>query len=165
GCRCCTPLAWLLLVNPLFLLYLSSYFGGLNKYDAEKGQESQGLGRFWHDYMAWHGPVGVGSAIGLDEFKQNAQGPIVGAFPDRRGPGHQARIGEGAFAASTGWPSLVGTHVNPYMDWPPTGERIGWNIMDFWKRDGDKLAENWVMIDLIGAAKSSGVDLLARLNV
>ena len=49
------------------------------------------------------------------------------------------------------------------MGWAPTGEKIGWNIMDFWKRDGDLLLENWVMIDLIGAALESGVDLLAKL--
>jgi predicted ester cyclase len=137
-------------------------FGGLNKYD-QKSQDSQGLERFWHPHMVWHGPVGIGSAYGLDEFKQNAQGPIVRAFPDRKGVGHQARIADGLFAASTGWPSLAGTHRNDYMGWAPTGEKIGWNIMDFWKRDGGLLRENWVMIDLIGAALESGVDLLARL--
>lgn len=36
-------------------------------------------------------------------------------------------------------------------------------VMDFWKRDGNLLLENWVMIDLIGAALESGVDLLATL--
>ena len=136
-------------------------FGGLNKYDGD--QASQGLERFWHPHMVWHGPAGIGSAYGMDEFKQNAQGPIVNAFPDRKGVGHQARIADGYFAASTGWPSLVGTHINAYMDWQPTGQKIGWNIMDFWKRDGDLLLENWVMIDLIGAALESGVDLLAKL--
>lgn len=139
-------------------------FGGLNKYDARQGQNSQGLERFWHPHMVWHGPVGIGSAYGLDEFKKNAQGPIVRAFPDRKGVGHQARIAEGRFAASTGWPSLAGTHLNDYMGWPPTGQKVGWNIMDFWKRDGELLAENWVMIDLIGAALESGVDLLATLD-
>jgi len=137
-------------------------FGGLNKYDG-KDQASQELELYWHPHMVWHGPVGIGSAYSIDEFKQNAQGPIVHAFPDRRGVGHQARIGDGRFAASTGWPSLAGTHLQPYMNWPPTGKRIGWNIMDFWKRDGDKLLENWVMIDLIGAALESEVDLLANL--
>lgn len=137
-------------------------FGGLNNYD-QKDQNSQGLERFWHPHMVWHGPRGIGSVYGLDDFKRNAQGPILRAFPDRKGAGHQARLAEGCFASSTGWPSLVGTHVNDYMDWPATGQRIGWNIMDFWKRDGDKLLENWVMIDLIGAAKASGVDLLARM--
>jgi predicted ester cyclase len=137
-------------------------FGGLNKYDG-RSQDSQGLERFWHPHMVWHGPAGIGSAYGLDEFKKNAQGPIVRAFPDRKGVGHQARVAEGHFAASTGWPSLAGTHRNDIMGWAPTGEKIGWNIMDFWKRDGDLLLENWVMIDLIGAALESGVDLLDRL--
>ncbi|MEM7348770.1 MAG: ester cyclase [Chloroflexota bacterium] len=146
-----------------FNLVTEMIFGGLNKYDG-KSQASQGLERFWHSDLVWHGSVGIGSAYGLAEFKQNAQGPIVNAFPDRRGVGHQARIAEGAFAASTGWPSLAGTHVNKFMDWEPTGERIGWNIMDFWKREGDKLRENWVVIDLIGAALESGVDLMSRLK-
>jgi hypothetical protein len=138
-------------------------FGGLNKYNG-KNQDSQGLERFWHPHMVWHGPVGIGSAYGLDEFKQNAQGPIVRAFPDRKGIGHQARIAEGQFAASTGWPSLVGTHQYNYLGWPATDQKIGWNIMDFWKREGDLLLENWVMIDLIGAALESGVDLMATLR-
>ena len=137
-------------------------FGGLNKYDGN--QDSQGLEKYWHPHMVWHGPAGIGSAYGMDEFKQNAQGPIVRAFPDRKGIGHQARLADGYFAASTGWPSLSGTHLNDYMDWKATGERIGWNIMDFWRRDGDLLEENWVMIDLIGAALESGVDLLAKLS-
>jgi predicted ester cyclase len=137
-------------------------FGGLNKYDG-RNQNSQGLERFWYPHMVWHGPVGIGSAYGLEEFKRNAQGPILRAFPDRKGVGHQARIAEGYFAASTGWPSLIGTHLNEYMGWMPTGERIGWNIMDFWRREGDRLLENWVMIDLIDAARASGIDLLRKL--
>lgn len=147
-----------------FTLVTEMIFGGLNNYDGEN-QASQGLEQFWHINMVWHGPAGIGSAYGIDEFKKNAQGPIVTAFPDRRGVGHQARIAEGNFAASTGWPSLGGTHLNPYMDWPPTGDYIGWNIMDFWRRDGDKLRENWVLIDLIDAALASGIDLLERLPI
>lgn len=35
--------------------------------------------------------------------------------------------------------------------------------MDFWRRDGDKLSQNWVLIDLIDAALASKVDLLSNL--
>ncbi len=135
-------------------------FGGLNKFDGD--QASQGLNRFWSPDLIWYGPVGVGTAVGMDEFLTNAQGPIVGAIPDRKGVGHQARIAEGCYAASTGWPSLMGTHLHRFLDWPPTGEQTGWNIMDFWRRDGEHLVENWVLIDLIDAAAQAGVDLLAR---
>ncbi len=138
-------------------------FGGLNKYD-QKHQESQGLERFWPEDMVWHGPVGIGSAYGMEEFLCNAQGPIVGAFPDRKGVGHQARIAEGIYAASTGWPSLVGTHRGEFLGWQPTGRQVGWNIMDFWRREGEFLSENWVLIDLIDAALQSGVELYPALR-
>ena len=138
-------------------------FGGLNQYD-QKHQDSQGLERFWSDDMVWHGPVGIGSAYGMGEFLRYAQGPIVGAFPDRKGVGHQARIAEGIYAASTGWPSLVGTHCRDFLAWPPTGRQVGWNIMDFWRRDGALLRENWVLIDLIDAALQSAVELYPPLR-
>ncbi len=138
-------------------------FGGLNKYD-QKSQASQGLERFWSANLVWHGPVGIGSAYGIEEFLRNAQGPIVGAFPDRKGVGHQARIADGLFAASTGWPSLVGTHLGEFLGWQPTGRKAGWNIMDFWRRDGGLLRENWVLIDLIDAALQSGVELYPPLR-
>ncbi len=137
-------------------------FGGLNRYD-QKHQGSQGLERFWRADMVWHGPVGIGSAYGMDEFLRKAQGPIVRAFPDRKGVGHQARIAEGVYAASTGWPSLVGTHRAEFLGWQPTGRQVGWNIMDFWRREGDLLRENWVLIDLIDAALQSGVELYPAL--
>ena len=140
----------------------SMIFKGLNKYD-QKNQDSQDLAKHWHEHMVWHGPIGVGSAYSLNDFKKSAQGPIVSAFPDRKGAGHKARVAEGHLAASTGWPSLVGTHKHRFLDWEPTGEKVGWNIMDFWKRDGDKLLENWVLIDLLDAGLQSGVDLLDNL--
>lgn len=138
-------------------------FGGLNKYD-QKSQDSQGLERFMSADYTWHGPTGIGSAYGLCAFKRDAQGPIVAAFPDRKGVGHQARIADGIYAASTGWPSLVGTHRNEFMGWAPTGEKVGWDIMDFWRRDGDLLRENWVLIDLIHAALQSDVELYPPLK-
>ena len=138
-------------------------FGGLNRYD-QKNQDSQGLERFWSAEMLWHGPLGIGTTCGLDEFKRSAQGPIVAAFPDRKGIGHQARIADGIYAASTGWPSLVGTHQNDFMGWAATQQKVGWDIMDFWRRKGALLRENWVLIDLIDAARQSGVCLYPPLN-
>lgn len=142
----------------------SMIFEGLNRYD-RSSQESQGLERFWHPAMRWYGPRGIGSAFGLDEFKANAQGPILRAFPDRKGVGHRARIAEGRYAASTGWPSLVGTHTADFLGWPPTGTTSRWNIMDFWRREGALLVENWVLVDLIDVALQAGIDLLAPLAI
>jgi hypothetical protein len=128
--------------------------------------ESMGMGRFWHDDMAWYGPWGVGSTLGFDEFQRDAQGPSVASFPNRRGGFHQARIADGLTAAFTGWPSLQGTFDGvAFRGIEPTGGPIGQNIMDFYLRRGPKLHENWVLIDLIDFAAQCGVDLLAQLPI
>jgi predicted ester cyclase len=138
-------------------------FRGLLQYD-QVNKESMGLARFWNPDMVWYGPSGIGTAYGLEQFQVRAQGPILAAFPDRTGGFHQARFAEGRFAASTGWPSLKGTHQDEYLGCLATGKPIGMNIMDFWKREGDLLLENWNLIDLVDACLQFGVDLFARLR-
>lgn len=137
--------------------------GGCNRLD-ERGLASMGMDRFWHTDMVWHGPWGIGSCHGFQEFQDYAQGPSVASFPDRRGGHHQARIADGVTAAFTGWPSLQGTFNGaPFHGLAPTGKPIGMNLMDFYVRRGDRLHENWVLIDLIDFWAQCGVDLLARL--
>lgn len=126
---------------------------------------SMGMDRFWHEDMAWYGPWGVGTACGFDEFQTEAQGPSVASFPNRRGGFHRARIADGVTAAFTGWPSLRGTFDGaPFRGLQPTKGPIGQNIMDFYVRRGPKLAENWVLIDLIDFARQCGVDLLSGIT-
>lgn len=137
--------------------------GGCNCLD-DRGLASMGMDRFWHTDMVWHGPWGIGSCYGFQEFQHYAQGPSVASFPDRRGGHHQARIADGLTAAFTGWPSLQGTFNGaPFHGLAPTGKPIGMNLMDFYVRRGDRLHENWVLIDLIDFWAQCGVDLLAKL--
>ncbi len=126
---------------------------------------SQGMERYWWPDMVWHGPWGIGSAYGLDAFFEHAQGPSVRAFPHRRGAWPKTcYIAEGRFAAQTGWPSLVGVfNGEPFRGIRPTGGPIGQNVMDFYVRDGDLIAENWVLIDLVKFGLDCGVDLMARM--
>ena len=35
-------------------------------------------------------------------------------------------------------------------------------VVDIYRRDGDKLAENWVFIDLLYFLAQQGIDVLAR---
>lgn len=145
------------------LALVEAMLGGCN---ALEGSDlaSMGMAAYWHDDMRWYGPHGVGATHGFDEFQEHAQGPSVASFPNRRGGHHRARFADGVTAAFTGWPSLRGTFSGaPFRGIEPTGRPIGQNIMDFYVRRGDKLHENWVLIDLIDFAAQCGVDLLARL--
>lgn len=137
--------------------------GGCNDLDGDN-LASMGMSAFWHEDMVWHGPWGIGSCFGFQQFQDFAQGPSVSSFPDRRGGFHRARIAEGLTGAFTGWPSLRGRFTGKaFRGIPPTGAEIGQNIMDFYVRRDNKLHENWVLIDLIDFAKQCGIDLLAPL--
>ncbi|MEL6125489.1 MAG: hypothetical protein AAFR57_03705 [Pseudomonadota bacterium] len=138
--------------------------GGCNRLTGDD-LASMGMAAFWDREMVWHGPWGIGSCYGFQAFQDHAQGPSVRSFPDRRGGFHQARIADGHAAAFTGWPSLRGSFTGaPFRGIAPTGGPISQNIMDFYIRRGDRLYENWVMIDLVDFAAQCGQDLLAPLK-
>ena len=59
----------------------------------------------------------------------------------------------------------------PKLDTQPAGGFLGMpasevpgdmRVIDMYRRDGDKLTENWVFIDLLHFWNMQGVDILAR---
>ena len=139
---------------------VEAMIAGLMSYDG-KSLSSMGMKRFWTPQFQWYGPGGIGSARGHADYERAHQGPFLRAFPDRIGGNHKCRIGEGAYVASTGWPSINATHLGD--DWigiPATGKRITQRIMDFWRREDDMLVENWVFIDMVDLIGQFGIDLL-----
>lgn len=143
-------------------------FAGLAAYDG-KHLDSMDMPRFWHPNMMWYGPCGIGTSRGVKGFQRHHQAPFLHAFPDRSSPalgprGHRARVAEGPFVGSTGWPSVRATFTGDYLGVPATGQPIGMRVMDWWRHDGAKLTENWVLIDLPHLMLQMGVDLMDRLH-
>lgn len=147
------------------LRLVEAMIGGLME-DHGARLESMRMERFWHPRMMWYGPAGIGTTRGLRGFQRDHQGPFLHAFPDRRGGNHKARIADATYVASTGWPSVQATHLGDgWIGVPATGRRIGMRVMDFWRREGDLLRENWVFIDLVDLLDQMGVDVLARAGI
>ena len=48
------------------------------------------------------------------------------------------------------------------MGMPGTGKASAFRVIDIYRREGDKLAENWIFIDFLDFWKTQGVDILAR---
>lgn len=144
------------------LKLVEAMIGGLMQFDG-KTLASMGMRRFWTPNFHWYGPGGIGSARGHDDYERAHQRPFLAAFPDRKGGDHKCRIGDGAYVASTGWPSVRATHTGDgWLGLPGTNKRVGMKVMDFWRRDGAMLAENWVFIDMIDLLAQIGVDVFAR---
>ena len=143
---------------------VEAMIAGLMSYDG-KSLASMGMRNFWTPGFWWYGPAPIGNFQGHDDYERGHQGPFLAAFPDRVGGNHRSRIAQGAFVASTGWPSINATHSGgDWLGLAPTDKRISMRVMDFWRRDGDLLDENWVMIDIPDLLLQLGVDVFARME-
>ncbi|MCJ8322576.1 MAG: ester cyclase [Hyphomicrobiales bacterium] len=50
------------------------------------------------------------------------------------------------------------------MGMPATGKLGGFRVIDIYRRSGNRLAENWVFIDLLHFWNCQGVDILKRIQ-
>ncbi|WP_164847395.1 ester cyclase [Sphingobium algorifonticola] len=143
---------------------VEAMIAGLMRYDGQS-LTSMRMVDFWTRDFWWYGPAPIGSFCGHADYERGHQGPFLTAFPDRKGGDHKCRIGERSYVASTGWPSVRATHTGGgWLGLPPTNLPVTMRIMDFWRRDGDLLAENWVFIDIPELLLQMGVDLFARMR-
>ncbi len=145
------------------LALVEAMIKGLMSYDG-RTLASMGMTRFWHPQMMWYGPTGIGSSRRLEGFEDVHQRAFLTAFPDRVGGDHKARIGDGAYVGSTGWPSVRATHLGSWLGVPATGRRISMRVMDFWRREGDLLRENWVFIDQLDLLLQMDFDVMAKIG-
>ena len=145
------------------LRLVEAMIAGLMQYD-QKSLESMGMERFWHPDMMWYGPAAIGTSRRLKGFQDVHQRAFLRAFPDRIGGNHKARIGDGAYVGSCGWPSINATHRGPWLGHPATNRRITMRVMDFWRRDGALLRENWVFIDQLDLLLQMDIDAMAGLK-
>ena len=141
-----------------------SLTAGLGQFDGED-LASMEHARFWEPGFMWYGPSGIGTSKGLSGFETHHQIPFLLGFPDRGVNRHIANVCDGDYVVTGGWPSVIGTHTGP--DWlglGPTGRKVNFRVMDFYRVNGDLIAENWVPIDITDVLMQLGVDVFARVR-
>ncbi|WP_299042133.1 ester cyclase [uncultured Tateyamaria sp.] len=126
---------------------------------------AQELARDWHDDMLWWGPTGIGATYTIDRYIEQHQRPFRTQLGDRTFNGHICRMAEGTYGGFFGWPNLTMACTGPYLGLPPSGKKADMRVVDIYRRDGDKLAENWVFIDILHFLNMQGLDVLAQLEV
>ena len=137
-------------------------FDGLNSYDQSE-LESMGMADFFRADVQWYGPGGIGACLSLKEFEELHQQPWLIAYPDRQVQNLTALFAEGNYTGAPGWAGVLATHTGPYLDVPATNNKIAFNGLDWWKREGEMYVENWVFVDMVHLFRQFGVDLFARL--
>lgn len=120
------------------------------------------LRRSWNEDMIWWGPAGIGATYTIERYAKQHSGPFREGFKQRVFNGHICRMAEGNFGGFFGWPNLTLTPTGGFMGMPATRKAGDMRVIDIYRRDGEKLTENWVFIDLLHFWKMQGVDILQR---
>ena len=128
--------------------------------DMESPQDE--LGRTWHDDMIWFGPTGIGAAYTRGRYQEQHQGPFSEGLEDITFHGHVCRFAEGKYAGWFGWPNLTMKTRGSFLGLPACDRRVEMRVVDMYRREADRLAENWVFIDLLYFLKQQGLDVLER---
>ena len=137
----------------------------LHPYDPETGASAgqTGAGGAWAEDMLWWGPAGIGSNFRWAGFVKDHRAPFLRAFPDRKGGNHYCRLGDGAYAAVSGWPSMTMTWQADYLGaGPADGRAPTLRVMDFYRLSNGRIAENWVFLDYVDLFAQMGRDLVAE---
>ncbi len=135
-----------------------------NADDVEKPRDptpQEELARCWHDDMLWWGPDGIGATYTIDRYIEQHQRPFRTQLGSREFHGHVARLAEGQYGGFFGWSNLSVTPLGGYMGLPK-GPRADMRVVDIYRRDGDKLAENWIFIDILHFLDMQGLNVLQR---
>ena len=122
------------------------------------------LAQTWHDDMVWYGPTGIGATYTIRRYQEQHQYPFRTQLRDKVFNGHIARFAEGHYAGFFGWANLTNTPTGGFLGLPGNSTRADMRVVDIYRRDGDKLAENWVFIDLLHWLSMQGLDVLGRLK-
>lgn len=122
------------------------------------------LARTWVDDMLWWGPAGIGATYTIERYAKQHSGPFRAAFKERTKTRHLCRMSEGTYGGFFGWPNFTAIPSGGFMGMPATQKPGEFRVVDIYRRAGDKLAENWIFIDMLHFWKTQGLDVLARLK-
>lgn len=128
--------------------------------DLESPQDE--LAQTWHDDMIWFGPAGIGASYTRERYQEQHQGPFSDGLDDIRFNGHICRLAEGSYGGFFGWSNLSMKPCGGFLGLPAFNKDVNMRVVDIYRRDGDKLAENWIFIDLLYFLMQQGDDVLER---
>ncbi len=117
----------------------------------------------WHNDMIWWGPGGIGASYTIDGYQKGHTKPFQDGLEFVRFNGHILSSSEDDLGGWFGWPNLIMKPKGEYLGLTNASDiESEMRVVDLYRRDGEKLAENWIFIDHLHFLKKLGVDLLER---
>jgi len=115
--------------------------------------------------MIWWGPAGIGATYTIERYNRQHSIPFDNALSvGYRFNGHIAKIAESDFGGFFGWANLTVRNSGGYMGMPAGPGGADMRVIDMYRHENGKLAENWVFIDILHYLNMQGLDVLARME-
>lgn len=127
--------------------------------------EDTRLQRAWHDDMIWWGPAGIGASYTTERYIKQHCEPFdealsVGYWFN----GHVAKLAEGDFGGFFGWANLTLQNSGNYLGMTAGPGPADMRVVDMYRHEDGKLAENWIFIDILNFLNMQGLDVLGRMK-
>ena len=117
----------------------------------------------WHNDMIWWGPGGIGASYTIDGYIKGHTKPFQDGLEFIKFGGHILSSAEDDLGGWFGWPNLIMKTKGGYLGLTNASDiESEMRVVDLYRRDGDKIAENWIFIDHLHFLKLLGIDLLER---
>jgi hypothetical protein len=123
------------------------------------------LARTWNDDMLWWGPAGIGATFTIARYVRQHAGPFRAALNEGyRFNGHLCKLAEHNFGGFFGWANLTVTNAGGYLGMTASPHPADMRVVDIYRAQEGKLAENWIFIDILHYLNMQGLDVLARME-
>lgn len=118
----------------------------------------------WHDDMIWWGPAGIGAAFTIERYLRQHSFPFRDALTEGyRFNGHIAKVAERDFGGFFGWANLTVRNAGGYLGMTAGPNPADMRVIDMYRVEDGKLAENWIFIDILHYLNMQGLDVLKRM--
>jgi hypothetical protein len=118
----------------------------------------------WHPDMLWWGPAGIGATYTIERYLRQHSFPFRDALTDYRFNGHIAKIAERDFGGFFGWANLTVRNAGGYLGMTGGPAAADMRVIDMYRVENGKLAENWIFIDILHFLNMQGLDVLKRTD-
>jgi len=118
----------------------------------------------WQDDMIWWGPAGIGATYTIERYLRQHSFPFRDALVDYKFNGHIAKIAEHDFGGFFGWANLTLRNAGGYLGMTAGPGTADMRVIDMYRVEDGKLAENWIFIDILHFLNMQGLDVLKRME-
>ena len=132
---------------------------------AQNKDEGARLSQAWHDDMIWWGPAGIGATYTIERYIRQHSTPFDKALSaGYTFNEHLCFISEGDFGGFFGWPNLTLRNAGGYLGMTASAGPADMRVIDMYRVENGKIAENWVFIDILHFLAMQGLDVLDRME-